>query len=374
MVRSKRLVFAGATVAALLAAAAFSLSSSSFATAAQRAVSASASKHACGKLYYNVGTMKVPVNTCQPLHLAYWQAGTINTYELAAKAAIIAAVKKIPDATLQVFDGGFDPETQYNDIEDAIASGKFNAAIVQPIDAALLCKPVTQQAPKAGILVIVQEIAVCGNMTKEGVGVWNPGTIGYVGPYTSDYFEAYLNWMAQRLGPGKHTVAAVVGPVLNPITPNAITAIDEVAKKYPNDQFIKIVTDYTAPGAESDVSAALLAHPDIDVVWTDFTDLTEGSLAALKSAGDPPSKVQVYDMGGSGTADQWIQEGRVVATSPYFPKTIIDTLVNDLVEARAGKIIPRYTQGDGFPLPKGDTSGLLVVTKANLKEFPPQYH
>ena len=73
-----------------------------------------------------------PSAVAKTLELAYISFAVANSYDApmlaAAKASAAAG-----NANLTVFDGNLDPATQTKQLQDAIASGKYDGIVLQPV-------------------------------------------------------------------------------------------------------------------------------------------------------------------------------------------------------------------------------------------------
>ena len=71
--------------------------------------------------------------TSKKLHIAYFSFAVQNSYD----AAMLAAAQKAAasaHAQLTVFDANNNPQTQYNQVQDAIVTGSYRGFLVQAID------------------------------------------------------------------------------------------------------------------------------------------------------------------------------------------------------------------------------------------------
>ena len=83
------------------------------------------------------------------LELAYISFAVANSYDAPMLAAARAAAAA-GNANLTVFDGNLNPQTQTQQLQDAIASGKYDGIILQPVYGPALV-PGAEQAIAAGI-------------------------------------------------------------------------------------------------------------------------------------------------------------------------------------------------------------------------------
>lgn len=120
--------------------------------------------------------ISVSVDTAQPLRLAYF-APSENSFLRANLESLRETAAKV-GAEIQFFDSGWSATKEFNQIQNAIQSGRFNAFLVQPLDGQLLCKILSDDAPKAGILVSITVVQLCNRGTLSGAEQWAPGTTG----------------------------------------------------------------------------------------------------------------------------------------------------------------------------------------------------
>ena len=92
-----------------------------------------------------------PSTNDEPLELAYLSFAVANSYDAPMLAAAQAAAAA-GNAQLTVFDANLNPADQAKQLQDAIASGKFDGIITQPLFGAGLVDGV-KQAIDAGIAV-----------------------------------------------------------------------------------------------------------------------------------------------------------------------------------------------------------------------------
>ena len=102
----------------------------------------------------------------ETLELAYISFAVANSYDAPMLAAARAAAAA-GNANLTVFDGNLTPATQVQQLQDAIASGKYDGIILQPVYGPALV-PGAQQAIAAGIAIgNIDQILGDDNTTAE---------------------------------------------------------------------------------------------------------------------------------------------------------------------------------------------------------------
>jgi ribose transport system substrate-binding protein len=293
------------------------------------------------------------------LELAYISFAVANSYDApmlaAAKAAATAG-----NANLTVFDGALDPPTQVKQLQDAIASGKYDGIILQPVYGPALV-PGAQQAIAAGIPIgNIDQILGSDNTTaKSQVDgqlvnvVFVPSELGRkIGEMV---VEACADANPCNVGYIWSVKAAALDQTLK-------QAFDKAISVNPN---IKVVAEgesfYTTPAGLAAAQNMLTAHPDLTVI-TGADQAITGAVQAVKDAG-VADKVKLVGYGGGAIAFQDIANGIRYGTTMQAPATEGGLGTQMFIDAiRSG------TPAEGIDvladLPDGG-----VVTKANVDKF-----
>ncbi|MEU6749148.1 sugar ABC transporter substrate-binding protein [Spirillospora sp. NPDC046719] len=319
-----------------------------------------------------VDQYKIPA--CGPLRLAVFLPGTNNADLQSRVTYLKSAIRKVPGASMTIFDAKFDTTTQVDQIQNALQSRKYNAAIAAPIDGRLTCAALSRQAPAAGVLVAVPNLALCGRTSEEAAALRAPGTLTYVGGTQSpQYWRDYLTWIARRLGKPTKFLALTDPAAPFPLTKNFQTALADVTRRYPDlDVVATADTDLTVAGAYQKARALIQAHPEATGLITMFSTETQGAFQALRAAGRS-DRFQIYDKGATPWAVQALKAGDIAATSPERPVTSTARMLAALVDARAGKKVEPVYLNDGAATPaKAPASGFTVFTRDTLGDYEGQ--
>lgn len=298
---------------------------------------------------------------CGPLKIAFLSAATNNVY-------LQAGIRGAQDAaaahgvTVDVFDGNWDPLTQYNQVQNILTGGDHSAILAEMTDGNQACKILTEDAPAAGVLVAVANQTLCGRSSNEGDELWSPGTLTFVGGSQGrSEFRSWLLGIAES-NPGPQKVAIVTGPDLNANTINTDLALEEVKVAYPEFQIVGVVrTDYSVLQGNEKTLPLLLANPDLTLLVSNYSDMTRGAVQALQQAG-MGDKVMVYDYGGNEWAFGAVKAGQIHSTNTVTPYTEMYKAVEALARAWKGEPVDRY-----IPLPT------TAVTVANVDTVSPEY-
>ena len=297
----------------------------------------------------------------EPLQLAYLSFAIANSYDAPMLAAAQAAAAG-HGATLTVFDANNDPATQTRQLQDAVASGRFDGIVLQPIYGAGLVTGVqdaiAQGVPVANIDQVLGDDFTTADAQVEGL-------------------SANVVFVPSEMGrkKGELVVAACADVAADPCEVGYIysvkasgldgalrTAFDTAIA---TDPAISVVAEgesfyQTALGLKA-AQDMLTAHPDIDVIVGADQSIT-GALQATQAAG-VADKVRLVGYGGGAVALQGIAAGDRFATVMQLPATEGRLGVEQLVSA-----ITTGTPAAGMdPLAELPNAG--VVTADNVSDF-----
>lgn len=302
------------------------------------------------------------VENVEDLTIAYFSAGSSNQY---LQAAIDEAntFAQETGVTLDVFDGQFDPQVQFDQMQTALTSGKYNAFVVEPNDGNLVCNMLTKEAPAAGIMVSIFNLPICGRATNLGEETWEPGTVTYVGGQTLDVYQEWMQQMIQAY-PDGGKVALISGPDLNA---NSICFFD-AAKELEKNGFEIVAqqtTDYTTPQAFQAAQTIVQANPELDIIMSNFSGMTRGVVQATSG-----TDIAVYDFGG----DQWaldnVKSGTLASTIIMLPRQETREALQAVVDLVEGNEVPRFVNlADHESLPGGSP----FVTAENVDQYTAEY-
>jgi ABC-type sugar transport system substrate-binding protein len=273
-------------------------------------------------------------------------------------------------ATVKVYDAKFNPNQQFRDLQDAITAykaGQFDAIVVTPVAGSVVCNQV-KQAIAAKIPVELENLSVCNDKG------YRPGAIGYVGMQMQraedqDYQVAFSSCKT----PCKALV--ITGPVGFDLTVRDNIAIKKAAAKYKNVDIVANQAGPFTPTAWYQIARqALTAHPDINMISTNWDDSVVGVIRAVKQAGKTPGKdVKIFSVGGDSLGINLVKSGQLEATdivSPYHDgyyamEQVFRYLITG--EKSVGSLWP----GEAPFITK--TVGSRVLTKANISKWKPEY-
>ncbi len=285
-----------------------------------------------------------------------------NAYLTAGNESAKAAADEL-GVDITLFNSGFDPQQQLNQIETAVTQGGYDAFVIGVLDGNLLCDYVRENLIEQDIPVVTFQGTLCGHDTERGEAQLEEGVFAHV---TGQNLEIYETWMEEiaAQSPAGGKVAVLSGP---PIQGNTVN-LNEALKTLP-DSFEVVAnqtTDYTTPDAFSKAQTMLQANPDIDLFISNYSGVTQGVVEAVKAA---DSAAKIFDFGGDEWALGAVASGEITATVMLFPATETATAIRLAVDALGGEPSPGVvdlTRSDAVP-------GTVFVTKENASEFTPEY-
>ena len=245
-------------------------------------------------------------------------------------------------------DAQFDPATQANDVETALAASPdiILSLIVDPVSGA--------QAFRGAV-----DRGVVLSLADNGAEGYEPGR-EYVGIATGNHFGmgmAAADLTAQAIG-GKGEVGMIFHDADFFVTNNRDNSWRAaIEQRYP-DITIVDAQGFTAEPATFDIASAMLQrHPGIDAIYVAWDVAAEGVVEAVRAAGRAADvKVISHDLGAANALDM-AEGGIYYGTVADKPFEVGQALANLAAYGLLGKEAPPFV-----------AVGLISVTRDNLAE------
>jgi ribose transport system substrate-binding protein len=294
---------------------------------------------------------------------------SLESYTQNETKAGLAVAKKY-GATVKVYDAKFNPNQQFRDLQDAITAykaGQFDAILVTPVAGSVICNEV-KKAIAQHIPIEIENLSVCGDKG------YHPGAIGYVGMQQQraedeDYRVAFSSCKTPC------NALVITGPVGFDLTVRDNIAIKKAEKRYKNVHVVAVQAGQFTPTAWFQIARqALTAHPDINMISTNWDDSVTGVIRAVQQAGKKPgTDVRIYSVGGDSLGIKLIKTGQIEATdivSPYHDgQYAMEQVFRYLITGK--KTVGSVWPGEAPFITK--TVGSRVLTKANVGKWKPEY-
>lgn len=297
------------------------------------------------------------------LELAYLSFAVANSYDAPMLAAAQAAAAA-GNAKLTVFDANLDPAAQAKQLQDAVASGKFDGIITQPLFGAGLVAGV-EEAIAAGIAVgNIDQILGEDQTTAESQVEGLMANVAFVPSTLGRKIGELVVKACAELGANPCTVGYIYSVKAAALDTTLKIAYDEVTASHPEIQIVGEGESFYTTALGLKASQDLLqAHPDISIILGADQAIT-GAVQAVDAAG-LNGKVLLVGYGGGAIALQGIASGERFGTVMQMPATEGRLGTQQLIEAiRTGTPAPGMDPLED--LPEGG-----VVTKENVDTFLP---
>jgi ribose transport system substrate-binding protein len=298
------------------------------------------------------------------LQIAYLSFAVANSYDAPMLAAARAAASA-GNAQLTVFDANNDPATQTKQLQDAVASGKYDGIILQPIYGAGLV---------TGVQAAIAKHVAVGNIDQI------LGADFTTANSQVDGLSANVVFVPSEMGTkmGELTVKACQASNANPCKVGYIysvkasgldgalwTAFNAAIAKGNNIQVVAQGESFYQVALGLKASQDMLtAHRDLNVIVGSDQSIT-GALQAVTAA-KLKGKVQLVGYGGAAVALQGIASGDRFGTVMQAPAAEGQVGVQDLIQAiRSGKPVPGVdilsSFADGGVVTKDNVAGFMTL-------------
>ncbi|HZO06788.1 MAG TPA: sugar ABC transporter substrate-binding protein [Solirubrobacterales bacterium] len=254
-----------------------------------------------------------------PVSIAMFLVATANTHQQAALKGAEQVVEEDGNASLRAFNGNFDPATQSNQIEDATASGQYDAFLVNSIDGTQTIPAITKALDEE--IVVVCGFSICGPNQDEFAK-----ELPVTAQVASDYFavgkaeaDALVKGCEEKgfdpcnvvLFNGASTLAAGI----------AITeSIKEVVAEHPN---INIVAEaeglFLSDPSYKAMKPIIQAHPDLNAVIAAGDQEISGALQAIEESPLKGKDILLIGDGASEIGAKGVESGVWYASSILRP-------------------------------------------------------
>jgi ribose transport system substrate-binding protein len=294
-----------------------------------------------------------------------------NQWDAAWDTSLRETAKSL-GVSVTVFDSKHNAQMQADQVNSAITSGNYNAFIITAWDANLMCKPVREAAAKE-ILVVLSPNTICGRETNPwGPSYVEPGTLAVVDAEQSvTYKRGWVEAVNERLQAGDRVVLAA-GPETDPLYKALKSVIDTTIGQRSDITLLPTVfTDYTSPTTLTKMQDFLAAHQDTTAVMSVYSEVTRGTLQAIKQLG-LTDKIRLYDVGAGQYSIDQIKAGNLEMTVPLDPIGGPKASLQAIVDTFSGKTVDKFI--DTFP---GSTGGSVdkphVIDSSNVGTYNVQY-
>jgi|TARA_B100000405_G_C16646277_1_gene396812 ribose transport system substrate-binding protein len=296
--------------------------------------------------------------------VAYLSASSANTW-LASSVKEMEAVASANGINITEFDAQFDPAKQTAQLQDAIASGKYDGIVVCAIYGVGLI-PDIEAAIAAGIEIVVLNQVVGPDLTTSDPQVDGIAASVLAAPYRSGTRHGNLTVQACE-GNDDCKVVFIYGIKGIPLDDAIRQGFDDVIANHSN---IKVVAEgegkYLGPDGGIAATQDILSSGNAFDVMVGADQSMQGAAIVLADEG-MTGKVKLIGLGGSGPAIKGIKDGSWFAGVFGAPGTEGRLAMEAMVDALNNGV----DQGGIDPLSSIPDEGLM--TADNISKFTAEW-
>lgn len=298
-----------------------------------------------------------------PIRLAFLAASSQNGYNDATWQGVQAAAKEAGNVEVEVFDGEFNAATQYKQVEDIIAGGRFDGIIVAPNDTVGIATAL-EEATSAGLLVASVLFPVGPDLTVMTPQVPGLTTTVASNPVTGATAQAekVVEFCADK---DPCNVVIMIGQLQFPFDNLRNESFRKVLDQHAN---IKVVAtgegNYSPDASLTAFQDILQANPKIDAVLSNADQHLLGVEIALEDAGIPIEPIFLIGGGLNQITVDKIKEGKFDATLSGYPYSEGFFAAQTLIKAKAGETVETWID------PASKAANPAIVDKAWLDAHP----
>ena len=293
-------------------------------------------------------------------------ASAANTYGQAQLEGAKKAAQEL-GAEVTSFDGAFDTNKQISQIQDATASGEYQAFVVSANDGNAVV-PELENAAAEGIKVACI-LAPCGpDLTS--LEPQTDAVINHSGTSFPNNGKAIAELTVQACeGKDPCEVAYIPGLLRTaPYEKARLDGFESVIDENPNIKIVAIQEgQYLADPALKATQNILQANPGLDVIASSGDQMIVGAEEAVNDAGKK-GKVVLVGNGASEIGVQAVKEGRWFGTAVYLPFSEGYEATKVAIRAARGEEgLPTSINTDDLAKPS------TVISKDNAGQFKPEW-
>lgn len=298
-----------------------------------------------------------------PIRLAFLAASSQNGYNNATWLGVQAAAKAAGNVEVEIFDGEFNAATQYAQVEDIVAGGRFDGIIVAPNDTVGIATAL-EEATGEGLLAAAVLFPIGPELT-----VMTPQVKGLTTTVASNpvdgaaaQAEEVVKFCADK---DPCNVVVMIGQLQFPFDNLRNSTFEDVLSKHAN---IKIVAtgegNYSPDASLTAFQDIIQANPQIDVVLSNADQHLLGVEIALNDAGIPVEPIYMIGGGLNQITVDKIKAGIFDATLSGYPYSEGYFAAETLIKAKNGETVDNWID------PATKAANPAIVTKEWLDANP----
>jgi ribose transport system substrate-binding protein len=298
-----------------------------------------------------------------PIRLAFLAASSQNGYNDATWKGVQAAAEKAGNVQVEIFDGEFNAATQYKQVEDIIAGGRFDGIIIAPNDTVGIATAL-EEATKEGLLVASTLFPVGPELTVMTPQV--PGLTTTVASNPVDGASAQAGEVVKFCADKDPcNVVIMIGQLQFPFDNLRYQTMVDTLKPHANIKLVATGEGSYSPDASLTAFQDIIqANPKIDVVLSNADQHLLGVEIALNDAGIPIEPIYMIGGGLNQITVDKIKSGVFDATLSGYPFSEGFYAADALIRAKKGETVENWID------PASKATNPAIVTKEWLDANP----
>jgi ribose transport system substrate-binding protein len=277
--------------------------------------------------------------------VAFLAASSQNGYNKAVFDGIQAKANELGNVQAKILDGRFDAQVQFNQLQDAAASGQYDGIVIVPNDTVSIAGAVGA-AKSADIPVVTALFPIGQNLTQLEPQV--PGIVATVASPPADGARRQAELAAEYCADKDPCrVMILIGQRQAPFDKVRYDAYREVLDQHDNiDVVATLEGNYDRDQSLKAMQDALQSNPKFEVLLSNADQQTAGAQIALKNAGIDPRDLYLTGAGGTKEAIKAVRDGIWKANYVNFPVTQGEQALEQLVNALEDKPVKAVIDSD----------------------------
>ncbi|SNY93210.1 ribose transport system substrate-binding protein [Cohaesibacter sp. ES.047] len=275
------------------------------------------------------------------INIAFLAASSQNGFNQAIYEGIKKAAAKYDNVSTEIFDGEFSATTQFSQVEDLTAGGRFQAIIVTPNDTVGIATAL-EDSVKAGVKVGATLFPIGPELSN-----MEPQVPGLTTTVASDpsigarkQAEAVVDFCEDK-DPCK--VVVLIGQLIYPFDNLRNDTFKEVLGAHDNIEIVATGEGNYSPDASLVAMQDILqANPDIDAVLSNADQHLMGAEIAIEDAGLNISGIYMIGGGLNQITVDAIRAGTYDASLAQFPESMGAAALDAMVKSLEGEDVPTW--------------------------------
>lgn len=277
--------------------------------------------------------------------VAFLAASSQNGYNKAVFDGIENKAEELGNVQAKILDGRFDAQVQFNQLQDAAASGQYDGIVIVPNDTVSIAGAVGG-AKAADIPVVTALFPIGQNLTELEPQV--PGIVATVASPPAEGARKQAELAAEYCADKDPCrVMILIGQRQFPFDNVRYEAYQSVLEQHDNIEVVATLEgNYDRDQSLKAMQDALQANPKFDVLLSNADQQTAGAQLALKNANIDPKDIYLTGAGGTKEAIKAVRDGTWKADYVNFPVTQGEQALEQLVNALEGKPVRTVVDSD----------------------------